>query len=452
MQTDSKELFSKTPVVKLFFIAAIPGMISMLTACIYSIVEGAFIGQFIGGPSFAAQNLAMPFVMIVFAMADLVGVGSSVQISIALGKKDEARANGLFSMSVLLIFVMATLMGLAMFFAAPPLLRVLGAEGETHRLAVSYLRVYALGAPICCFTFAMDNYLRISGFIRGSMCLNIFMSGLNIGLLTLLIPILDMDITGAALASAASFATCATIAFIPFLRKKAVLRLTKPLFDLSAIRSIVVCGMPVFLSNIAGRLAAIIMNVALLQMGGDLAVSAYGVLMYSGDFARLLLYGMNDSLQPAIGYNWGAGDTKRVKAIAKCVFTASGITSVVIASAMYFLSRPVVSIFVAAEETALLALSERALRFYTLSILVNWFGFGTQCFHSAIEKPFEASLLSVSAALVFPLLTLALLWPMGLDGLWLNNTGTYLMMGILAFFLLRRTLRAIRRIEQEKSV
>ena len=187
------------------------------------------------------------------------------------------------------------------------------------------------------------------------------------------------------------------------------------------------------------------------QMGGDLAVSAFGVLMYSGDFAMPILYGMNDSLQPAIGCNWGAGDTKRVKAIAQCVFTASGIASLVIAAVLYFLSRPVVSIFVAAEETALMEMADGALKLYATSMLVRWFGFGTQCFHSAIEKPLEASVLSVSAALVFPLLTLALLWPMGLDGLWLNNTGTYLMMGILAFFLLRRTLRAIRRIEQEKS-
>ncbi|MBE6612330.1 MAG: MATE family efflux transporter, partial [Ruminococcaceae bacterium] len=181
MQKDSKALFANTPVLKLFFIAAIPGMISMAAASVYSLMEGIFIGQFLGGVSFAAQNLAMPFIMIGFALSDLIGVGSSVQISIALGKKDEARANGLFTASLLMILVCATFMGLFMFFAAPPIIAAMGAEGETLRLATNYLRVYAILAPLCSFTFAMDNYLRICGFIRGSMALNIFMSGLNIG-------------------------------------------------------------------------------------------------------------------------------------------------------------------------------------------------------------------------------------------------------------------------------
>ena len=47
------------------------------------------MGQFVGGDAFAAMNLAMPLVMINFALADLVGVGSSVPISIALGRKDD---------------------------------------------------------------------------------------------------------------------------------------------------------------------------------------------------------------------------------------------------------------------------------------------------------------------------------------------------------------------------
>jgi len=451
MQKDSKALFANTPVLKLFFIAAIPGMISMAAASVYSLMEGIFIGQFLGGVSFAAQNLAMPFIMIGFALSDLIGVGSSVQISIALGKKDEARANGLFTASLLMILVCATFMGLFMFFAAPPIIAAMGAEGETLRLATNYLRVYAILAPLCSFTFAMDNYLRICGFIRGSMALNIFMSGLNIGLLFVLISVLKMDITGAALASSLSFITCAVIAFIPFLRKKTLLKFAKPRLDGASVRSIVACGLPTFLNNMAGRLASIVINFALLHVGGDVAVSAYGVLMYSGDFAQMFLYGMTDSLQPAIGYNWGAGAVKRVKSIAKCVFTASAIVSLAAAFILFFFSRPVASIFVDASETALLDVSVGALKLYAASLLFRWFGFCTQSFYSAIEKPLPASVLSVASALVFPMLTLALLWPLGLDGLWLNNAGTFIFTGILALVMLTRTLRAFRQMESAEN-
>ena len=79
-------LFAKTPPVKLFFFAAIPGAVSMLASALYQLIDGIFVGQILGDTAFAALNLAMPFVIINFSLADLIGVGSSIPISISLGK------------------------------------------------------------------------------------------------------------------------------------------------------------------------------------------------------------------------------------------------------------------------------------------------------------------------------------------------------------------------------
>ena len=84
MEERSNRLYAEMPPVRLFFHAAIPGVISMFAMSIYNIIEGIFVGQFVGGDAFAAMNLAMPLVMINFALADMMGVGSSVPISIAL--------------------------------------------------------------------------------------------------------------------------------------------------------------------------------------------------------------------------------------------------------------------------------------------------------------------------------------------------------------------------------
>ena len=67
---NSTVLFSKTPPVKLFFIAAFPGAISMLASALYQTLDGVFVGQFLGETAFAALNLAMPFVIINFALAE----------------------------------------------------------------------------------------------------------------------------------------------------------------------------------------------------------------------------------------------------------------------------------------------------------------------------------------------------------------------------------------------
>ena len=64
MQERSNKLYETMDPVKLFFHAAIPGVISMFSMSIYNIIEGIFVGQLIGGEAFAAMNLAMPLVML----------------------------------------------------------------------------------------------------------------------------------------------------------------------------------------------------------------------------------------------------------------------------------------------------------------------------------------------------------------------------------------------------
>ncbi len=175
----SAALFSKTPPLKLFFLASIPGAISMLASALYQMLDGIFVGQFLGATAFAAVNLAMPFVIINFSLADLIGVGSSVPISISLGKKQEEEASNIFTCACLMIVGTGVLIGALLFAAAPLLIRLMGAEGAFADLAVQYIRVYALCSPFTTIVFAMDNFLRICGYIRGSMFLNILMSALS---------------------------------------------------------------------------------------------------------------------------------------------------------------------------------------------------------------------------------------------------------------------------------
>ena len=91
MKRDTKKMYATMNPWRLFFIVALPGMVSMFAMSIYSIFEGIFIGQRLGESAFAAVNIAMPLVMINFSLADLIGVGASVPISIALGKRNTRR-------------------------------------------------------------------------------------------------------------------------------------------------------------------------------------------------------------------------------------------------------------------------------------------------------------------------------------------------------------------------
>jgi len=289
----------------------------------------------------------------------------------------------------------------------------------------------------------MDNFLRISGFVKGSMLLNLLMSGLQIVFVILFVAVWKLELVGSALAVNLGFCICAVIALIPFILGKSVLKFRRPKFSAAMLKRIVACGMPNFLNNIAGRLFSLVMNVLLIRMGGTLAVSAFSVLMYCSDLVQPMLYGLCDSMQPAIGYNWGAASYKRVKTLAKCVFTSTAVVSVFAFGLMFSIPRQLASIFVDSSEGALLDLSAHALRLFSVGFFFWWFVFSSQSFFNAIQKPKNAAIITVSTAIVFPLLMVVLLWPLGLDGLWLNQAATYIPVGIIAFLMLRKTQKAL---------
>ena len=440
---NSMELFTKTHPLKLFFLVSLPGAASMFASALYYTLDGIFVGHFLGETAFAALNLAMPFVIINFSLADLICVGSAIPISISLGKKQKGEADNLFTCACIMIITAGVLIGAALFAAAPLLIRLMGADGDFADLAVQYLRVYALCSPVTTIIFAVDNFLRICGYIRGSLFVNLLMSVLSAVLEFLFLGVFRWGIWAAALATCSGMFICTVIAFFPFFQGKATLKFCRPHFTSGLIRQVITCGTPNFLNNIAGRITSILMNIILVRLGGETAVSVYGILMLAEGLIQPLLYGMCDSLQPAVGYNWGAQKFSRVRAIEKCCFTASGILSLLSVLIMVLFPEQTARLFISGADKDALAMSVAALRLFSLTYVTRWFSFATQSYMLAIEKPMSASLISVSTALVFPVILIAAFWPLGLTGIWLNFAGTSVLAALLSAIILFRLRREL---------
>lgn len=249
------------------------------------------MGQYLGTTAFAAVNLAMPFVVINFAVSDLIGVGSSVVISLLLGRGERAEANNAFTCSVLLIVGLGTALGAALFAAAPLIMSLMGATDELAELAVDYLSVYALCSPFTTLFYATDNYMRISGYLKANMALCVLMSAISLVLEVLFLGVLGWGIWAAALACSLAMVICLAFSLAPFVMRRATLAFCHPRFALDLVKRVFACGSPTFLNNVAQRIASILINAVLVRLGGETAVSAYGVLMFVDGFAQPLFYG-----------------------------------------------------------------------------------------------------------------------------------------------------------------
>lgn len=454
---EHKELFLKTSVWKLFFIAAIPGAISMLASAIYGLFDGIFIGNFLGDTAFAAINVAFPFVIINFSLSDLVAVGSAVPISIALGRQDEKEANNIFTCALFMISGAGAFMGILLYFGAPYIMKFLDLSPEAQKLAVEYIRVYAFFSPITPSAFAFDNYLRISGKVKLSMWLNILASGSTALLEFVFLFVFKLGIWSAALAPCICFSSTSLIAFTLFAKGKLQLKLTKPKFSFKTTKQIIKCGMPVFLNNVSGRITSIAMNKALISMGnacaigGDNAVSIYGIQMYVGEIIQPMIYGICDSMQPSIGYNWGAKRFDRVKKLSKCIFTASGTVSIISFAMMWLIPDVLVGLFAPNANDLFVNEAVTALKIFAISKLLFWFAFATQSYMTAVEKSLYATLISVGAAFIFPMIFIFALSSLNLTGLWLNAPLTMLAcctMSVVILIIFKKEMRKKESLEQ----
>lgn len=302
---EHNRMFGGMPPTRLFFRCAIPNMISMAVVSMYTIADGIFVGYYIGAEALAAINLVMPLIMMSFAFSDMVAVGSSVQIAIWLGKKDERMAGRIFSTACLLILISALVMGTLAWLFSYPLVHLLGASGEVADLAVKYMRVYAAFSVLIMHFFAVDNYLRICGKVHYSMAMNVGMSLANIVLDWLFIGVLGWGIESAALASCLSLMCGNILCFLPFFAGKLPLHFTRQWIRPGLLGNIIVNGSSEFFNNISGSVCMIIFNAALLSAGGFMAVAAFSIIMYVDSVVKALLFGMGDALQPAISYNYG---------------------------------------------------------------------------------------------------------------------------------------------------
>lgn len=272
------ELFLRLPPRKLFFRCAIPAAVTSVAGALYAVVDGMFVGRFIGEDALAAISITMPVILMVEAIANMIATGSSVHIAIHLGKKDHATAARIFSFAVKFILALSCLTGLWGYFFARPFVMLLapGASAHVIALSVTYLQIYALFAPLIPIYFATDNFLRDCGQQHTSMIVNIATQLLNVVLDFVLIVVLGQGITGAAIGSCLALALGSLYTLACFRGRRLDLYYTRENIPLQKFIRLILNGSSEFFSNIAASVMNLILNIFLLMLlAGPYAVSLF---------------------------------------------------------------------------------------------------------------------------------------------------------------------------------
>ena len=418
------EIFEKLPPTKLFFRLAIPSMITMAFGALYQIADGLFVGRFIGEDALAAVNLIMPIIMIVFGFANLIATGASVRISVLLGEKKREEASKVFTFTIKVIFLISCIIGVTGYAFAEPFVRFLapGATEQAIEYGITYTHVYAAFSPLMLIYHATDNYLRACGKERLSMWLSIGTQVFNIVLDVILIVFLGQGVWAAAFTSCLAMALGSVITLLLFRKKRMDLYYAKGKVNKAVFFRILANGSSEFFSSISMSIMSIVFNFFLLKYGGTTGVAAFSVIMYVDSIIGMLVFGMADSLQPAISYCYGAGLMRKVKAIFHRIIVGAIVLSAASLLFMMFLGQYVAPLFVKPEDTELLSVSIIGMKLFSLSYLTGWVDMCFSSYFTALERPARSMLTSFFGTLVFPISALLILTPfLELNGVWLSS-------------------------------
>ena len=191
-------------VIPVFFHYAIPSVIGMLAATSAGVIDGIFIGNFVGATALAAINISMPAFALFLAVVFMLAVGGSVMCGKFIGEGDLQAASSIFSKTVYATLVVTVLLSVCFLLFLDQLVSMLGANEDLHGLVKDYMRIIVFAAPLLILGLTLDYFVRIDGRpILASAALIAF-AIINISLDYLFIVRLGWGIKGAAWATASA--------------------------------------------------------------------------------------------------------------------------------------------------------------------------------------------------------------------------------------------------------
>ena len=363
---DNKTELGTAPVGKLLFKLAIPTIVAQLINMLYNIVDRIYIGHIPGEGSLALTGVGvcMPIIMVVSAFAALTGSGGAPRASIFMGKGDMDSARktlgGCFTMQL----IVSALLTAVLLIWNKDFLMAFGASNNTIAYATDYMGIYALGTLFVQLTLGMNAFITAQGKALQGMLSVIIGAVCNIILDPIFIFACGMGVKGAALATIISQGvSCIWVVF--FLSSKhSLIRLSPKSMNLKPgiIFPCVALGAAAFIMQSSESVISVCFNSSLLDYGSDIAVGAMTILTSVMQFAMMPLSGLAQGAQPISSYNYGAGNTDRVKKTFKLLLTCSLVYSCVLWLAIQLVPQVFAGIFTPDQE--LIDFASNALRIY----------------------------------------------------------------------------------------
>ena len=376
---ENKEFLGTEPIGKLLFKLAVPTVIAQIINMLYNIVDRIYIGHMPGNGSLALTGVGvcMPIILIVSAFAALVSSGGAPRASIAMGQGKYDKAESILGECFFLQIIISIVLTIVLLVFGRSFLLAFGASENTIGYATSYMRIYALGTIFVQLTLGMNAFITAQGFASTGMLTVLIGAVCNIILDPIMIFVLNLGVSGAALATIISQGI-STIWVLSFLKSnKSNVRLKKEYMKLEkdVIVPCITLGLATFIMQASESIISVCFNSSLQKYGGDIAVGAMTILSSVMQLAMLPMQGIGQGAQPIASYNFGAKNKERVKETFKLLLISSFSYSTLLW--LFIITCPKLFASIFSPDAVLIDYTANALRIYCASLFL--FGIQIAC-------------------------------------------------------------------------
>lgn len=416
------------PIFPLLTSMSLPMVFSMLVNALYNIVDSFFVAQ-ISEDAMTALSLIYPMQNLINAIAIGFGVGINAQIALHLGAGSKHRANTAATHGMLYSILHGILITIVSLAIAPGFLASFTEDRTVIQMGTTYASIAFSFSVIVMAALVFEKMYQAVGCMKITMIALMAGSVCNIILDPVLIfgigPFPQLGIAGAALATGIGQMLTLSIYLIYYKKQslpvricRACLRPNKKMdFQLYAI------GIPAILNLALPSLLISFLN-ALLAAYSQSYVVVLGIYYKLQTFLYLPGSGIVQGMRPLIGYNYGAGESRRVRKIYQLTLWLCAAIMALGTVLCLLLSDTLIGLFTTNPET--IAVGQSALRIISGGFIISAISVATSGALEGLGKGFQSLIISLAryCLVIMPLawLLCRILGPVGVwHAFWLTE-------------------------------
>ncbi|MFA0822551.1 MAG: MATE family efflux transporter [Methanomethylovorans sp.] len=431
---------------KLFKRFVFPATMGIVVAGVQTIIDGYFIGNGVGSQGLAAVTLAFPAVMLIVAVAVMMGMGSSSLVALELGRSNRDKARNIVANVFPLVFVVAAVITIAGLAFGDSLLSLFDAPVVVQDMANDYMSAVFIGSVFFLLAMTLDPLVRNDGYPTIAMNIMVISVLTNLVLDYVFVMKMGMGVSGAAIATVIAFALSAVRLTLHFFSSKAGLKMSLRnfRFEPRSVLKILESGLPSFAMQLSLSVLFFAHNFVLLKYGSDADVSAYGIIGYSFSIFYMLFEGIAMGMQPIIGFNYGAGLYDRVcRTLKFAMMTCVAVGT--LGFLIFFMFPEKVVQFFTPGDPFLLGVTVDGMRIFVLSLLVQGVVVVNATYYQSINRVRSALFIHLGKIFVF-LLPLLFTLPMifGVKGVWFATPAADYLMFFIVMVMFAEELKELR--------